>query len=356
MVAVLLISLISFVIHHSYANPFMVVSHPFKNSGSKSNLFEVLEWKSGIISKTGHFFQMECVTDGTIIFIEDGQWGIVAQDRGSVGIFRLSSTGKPTVVKPAFHLNKCYASRIIADPKNISRVFILDGDSVGGIYALRISTSGDVIDEGLYMPAVLPVNLIFPAVGDGSALLIGMNGVILIINWPSKAILFNISAFKDNNAIVSTATLTYDQRYLVVLDDNTVTGHTRLAVLWVDVTTNLLSRVQLITRGIKDPTSIVCSPYNNAMLMTSCQGNAIVLLSYNVFNTTHPLNNEGPIIVSGEAPQLPTTIIAMYGTNGNSARVLVSELLGVRQIEFTSVGGARDFGWLCGYEKAVILS
>ena len=315
-------------------HPFVVVSHPFKGAGSKANDFEVLEWKNSSIIKTGFHFHMKTVNNGEMVFINNGRIGVVAQDDGSVGVVSLAAAnGKPTVLSASLNMSSCDASSVVADPRNASRVFVLDEDRDGAICLLGVSATGELVNEGLWMRAGGPITLLFSALSDFSsaALLVSMDGTVSLLDLATKTIVTSVVAFPDQDALVSGAALTADAKHLIVLDDNIVTGKTRIGVVAIDISSHVLKAVQLI-EDVVDPASVVCSPFNNAVVVASSQGNALLLFTYDAHNATHPLASKGPIAPLGKAPQLPQTMVNMAGPAAVVGRVFVAELSGVRQV------------------------
>jgi hypothetical protein len=84
----------------------VVVSHPFgANAGDKAKTFELVDLAAdGTMSHpaTKVTFEMGTALDSPIVFTPDGAVGLVAQDDGSIGVFRLDASGTPTVVHAAF--------------------------------------------------------------------------------------------------------------------------------------------------------------------------------------------------------------------------------------------------------------
>jgi hypothetical protein len=180
------------------------------------------------------------------------------------------------------------------------------------------------------------------------AIMISLTGVATLLNWDTKEVLSEMIVFPtkkrngDADALISSATLTIDGKYALILDNNAITGTMRLAALNIDLSTNTIKTTQVITDGLLDPASIVCSPYNDAILVSCAEMNALVALKYDATNVETPLTMQGPMeILAGQAkPQLPTSIMK----SNVEGIVLVEELSGVRRVQFTSGGIVTDEG------------
>src|SRR5687768_4007220 len=110
---------------------FVIVSHPYDASSQASNAWEVLRLDAtGVLSSSAvTTFTMGRAFDGEIAFTPDGEVGVVAQEDGTVGAFRIDSTGAVTVV----HSNlggAFYAGSVVMDPSG-ERVFVLDQQTIG---------------------------------------------------------------------------------------------------------------------------------------------------------------------------------------------------------------------------------
>jgi hypothetical protein len=333
----------------SFSPPYLVVSLPF-DTESEGKKFSVLSWNNSTISQTGVSFQLDKVTEGAIAFIDGGQFGLVNTDHGKVSVFRLDSTGKPTVINADFRPRTCYANSVIADPTNANRAYVIDVNVSGGICALSIdSNTGAISDAGQVMASTSPVSMLFPTTqNSGLAVVVSLSGVASLVDTSTHAVLQTLLVFGTSNrdgspdALVADAVLTADNQFLLVLDNNSVTGSMRLSAVRMDWTAKSMSTSQVINK-LNDPAAIVASPYNNAVVITSAQGNALLRLVYDPKSAASPITMQGAVATTVK-PQLPNTMVLMSGPGAIVGRVAVAELTGVRQIQFTEDGQVLDLG------------
>ena len=95
-----------------------------------------------------------------------------------------------------------------------------------------------------------------------------------------------------SDALVSSSTITHDDKYILVLDNNIFDGTSRFAVVNVNSNTLELNTIQVLDDKINDPSSVISSPYNNDVLITSCQGNGLIYYRYDSLNQESPYNFE----------------------------------------------------------------
>jgi hypothetical protein len=337
----------------SFSSPYLVVSMPF-DTDSAGKKFSILSWNNSTISQTGVSFQLDKVTEGAITFIDGGQFGLVQTDRGKVSVFRIDSTGKPTVINADYRPRTCYANSVIADPANANRAYIIDVNVSGGICAISIdSSTGAISDAGQVMASTSPVSMLFPTTNNsqdtsGLAVVVSLSGVASLIDASTHAVIQTLLVFGTSNrdgspdALVSDAVLTADNQFLLVLDNNSVTGSMRLSAVRMNWSVKSMATSQVINK-LNDPAAIVASPYNNALVISSAQGNALLRLLYDPQNAASPITMQGAITTK-DKPQLPNTMVLMAGPEAIVGRVAVAELSGVRQIQFTEDGQVLDLG------------
>ncbi len=333
------VALLSSIIAAASLAPYLVVSLPFSID---SNKFSVLKWDNTTIDAVpGSEFDLQKVSEGTITFVRNGEVGMVATDKGKVGLFSLDSQGTSTVINDAYRPKTCYADSVVADPSDSSRAFILDVNSDGGICAVAIDSSKNIQDSGQLISLVNPKRLLFPSANTNIAAVVSLTGVVSIVDLAAGSTLSSAFAFDTSNrdgsadALVSDAALTADNKYILVLDNNFVTGTMRLSAVSVDTTVSppAITLVQVINK-LNDPAAIVPSPFNDAALVASAEGNELILVSYDsTSSSSTPLAILGPIETTTK-PQLPSNLVAMSGAEATPGLIAVAELQGVRQLQF----------------------
>jgi hypothetical protein len=319
----------------------VVIGHPFGSGSTKEPHFEVLSLSTaGKLSKTGVTFDLGAAgVEGEIAFTPDGKIGLVALDDGTVGVFSLDAQGQATVIHKSFQAS-AYVSRVVMAPDGQSAYLLSSQwrNSGGGIYRVRINCDGTLTDEGLVAASKLPYALVFL----GNDALLAARDVLSSTAgddvfwlggqpWQVKA---GADAFGDDDAIISWAALTADQKYLLVADNNgfSSTAGDRVAV--VEVGAQTLKPLTVLA-PIKDPSSIVTSPYDNAALVLGPIPNEITVLGYTpqgspVFKIVGPLT-------TSSKPQLPVDAV-MVRRGSLKGLVLVTENTAIRMVRFEASG------------------
>ncbi|MDB4970567.1 MAG: hypothetical protein JWN44_6256 [Myxococcales bacterium] len=331
----------------------VVVTHPFAADGSKDTRLEVLALsQAGTLSKTGKTFDMGNLYDGRIVFTPDGELGFQPQDDGSIGEFRLDASGTPTVLQAAFR-GSFYAQRLVMDPSG-ERLYVIDSDTRdngGGIISLRIGCDGALGEEGNIAPAQLPYQLVFFP-GDPTRAVVFAGGILdstgaddtYLLSWSPTApkVLGQASAFGNSDAITSSATLTPDGK-LALFADHANFSATTGDVAVVRIEGNKLTPLQLLT-NLPGNTEVVVSPFENAgIVVLSDTSDAIIGLKYAPTSATTPFTATGPITYKGQKPQLPGVAI-LLDRGPLRGRVLITEIDGVRQVQFNADGTITDLG------------
>jgi len=291
--------------------------------------------------------------DGRIAFTPDGKVGIVAQDDGSLGVFRVnSSTGGVDVVHAGF-TGVFWAAGVTMDPSG-ERAYVLDTnwrENHGGIYSVRIACDGSLRNEGLVAAAKLPYEMIFLPWAAGKAVVAAADILgsragddVHLLAWGTMPrIVDGADAFGDDEAIVASAAVTADGRYLLAGDNSMFSGiDNRVAVSRILDGAAGIEAVQVLT-PVEDPFSIVASPFDNAAIVVSGFGDAIIALDYDAGAGDDPFSVRGELDYEGAAPQLPGDAV-MVGSGSLAGRVLVVENLAVRQVQFNADGSVTDLG------------
>ena len=329
---------------------YLVVSHPYGEEGPAFD-FEVLELSlDGEISTTGHHFTMGRAPFGEIVFTPDGEIGIVPQDDGSLGVFRLDPDGTPHVLHESLD-GSSYAAAVVMDPSG-QRFFVLDTqwrEHGGGIYSVQIDCD-DVVEElGLVAPAKLPASLLFVdedlAVVQADDLMDSPAGTsVHLMSWgDTPEYVDGVDAFGDDEAIIGSSALTPDGLFALFGDANAFSEiPNRVAVVGIGTDEIGLWPVQVVS-PIEDPTAIVPSPFDDAALVVSGFGNAIWALGYSPDRTDEPFVLQGEVEYLGARPALPGAAVMI--TRGSlTGLVLVAENVAVRRVRFDGDGVITDLG------------
>lgn len=326
---------------------YVVVAFPYDSSGGKASEYGVYALSvEGALTATGKRFRMGRATAGQIVFTPDGQVGLVAQEDGTIGVFRLAADGTPTVVDPGFK-DAGYAARLVMDPSG-DRVYVMDSqwrESGGGVYAARIGCAGELLDAAQLAPAKLAYGLV--PVGRGRAVAyavdildsVAPDTAHLLTLGPPMRRLSGVAAFPEDDAIVSSAAATSDGAYVLLGDNSEYSGHgDRLAVVAVEG--DRLRAAQLLT-AVQDPVGIALSPYGNAGLIVSGYGDAVLPFLYDASQPMAPVTLRPQPTYTGKRPQLPDTAVVVE-RGRLKGRVVLSENVGLRQMEFLADGTLRD--------------
>jgi hypothetical protein len=326
----------------------VVVSHPYQTSGGpKVGAFEVLGLSiDGKLSKTGQTFQLgAAATQGEIVFTVDGKVGMVALEDGSIGVFLLDAGG-PQVVHAALKA-KGYATslRLAPDGEHVYALSAQWRNVGGGIYRLKINCDGTLTDEGLIAASKLPYALVFGAAGTPALVvakdvLTSTAGLVHLVDLATPTWIAGVTPFPDDEAIVSSAALTADGRYLLVADDNvfSTTGGNRVAA--VEVQTGNTLRAAQVLSALADPAAVVTSPHNDTALVLDGEANKITVLDYDPSNASAPFSVRG-FLATSSTPQLPTGA-AMISRGALTGRVIVVENVSLRQVQLDKGGSAKE--------------
>ena len=326
---------------------YVVVSHPFAAGGGAGDLYEVLLLDtSGVLTQPGVTFAMGTAHDGAIAFSPDGEIGIVAQEDGSVGVFRFGAGGEPEVVEAAYG-GSFYAGAVVMDPSG-AHAWVLDQqwrESGGGVYRLDIGCDGSVLGDTRVAEARLPYAMI-PR-DDGTALLVakdvadssaGADAHIVRLDGPT--VVASADVFADDDWIVSSAALTRNGRHFLFAD-NAAFASTGVRVGVVEVAGDALVTKPTVM-PIEDPIAIVASPFDDAAIVPSGFGDAIFVLDY-APDASAPFTLRGELAYAGARPALPGAAVAIE-RGSLDGLVLVAENVSVRRVRFEGGGTVTDLG------------
>jgi hypothetical protein len=324
----------------------VVVSHPYDAQGRQANTYEVLTLSTaGALSRRAPAlsFEMGRATEGDIVFTPDGEIGLSPQGDGSIGVFRVRPDGAIEVIHERFR-EGFFAERIVVSAGGES-AYVLDAnfpENGGGVYRVRIGCDGRLSALGRWASGKGVRGLV--ELGDGGRIVAGKalldspagDDVHRLAAGDAAVRTGGADAFGDDEAIVSALALTADGRYALVGDNNAFSGLPNRVAVAAPTQDGQLSRVQVLT-PVDDPVALVASPFDDAVLVASGFGNALLLLRYDPRSRT-PFTSAGALVYSGARPQLPANAV-MVARGALRGRVLVSENLGVRQVQFGGDGG-----------------
>lgn len=331
----------------------VVVSLPYNAGGSKSDRFTVLDLAlDGTLTATGTTFDLGRRHMGGIVFSPDGRLGVVATDDGKLGIFRFEDDGSVTVVDPGFG-GTFYASEVVMDPSG-ERVWVLNAqwrENGGGVYAVRLGCDGTPVNEGLRVPGKMVSRLLFRP-GDPSRVLAGAIDILdseagseaHLLSWgaqPTRTA--SVDAFGDDHAMLASATLTRDGRFLLLGDNQEFSNPdlpNRVAV--VEVLADRLEARQILT-PIEDPIALLTSPYDDAVLAVSGYGNNVFVIRYDPQAQPPFANHGAPAWADMGKPQLPGGA-AQVDRGSLKGLVLMTEVRGIRMLRFEGDGTVTDLG------------
>ncbi|MFC1611231.1 hypothetical protein ACFL6C_09740, partial [Myxococcota bacterium] len=151
--------------------------------------------------------------------------------------------------------------------------------------------------------------------------------------------------FEDNDHLVTAMTATPDGRYVLIADGSSWLAPEldhRIGVIEV-LTCTLLTPQVLMPLPYDSPTTLVASPYNNAVLLLTAEAgdDGITYFAYDLSNSTTPFTYAGEVAYTHGRPQLPAGAVVIE-RGGLTGRVLVSENVGVRQVQFLEGGTVVD--------------
>jgi len=330
---------------------FVVVSHPFDEGGAPSSTYRVLSLSSDGQIRAGERFTMGSAHPAAIAFLPDSSTGVVAQEDGNVGVFRLDRDGRPTVIHPGL-AGSFFASGVRTSSHG-NRVWVLDAEWIvhgGGIYSFDVQPDGTCQEQRQVLKAKLPYALEWLSGSTTRAVVAGHD----IIGSPEGTDLHildlksaprrtaSATAFGDGEAIVSAMALTSDERYALVADNNEYSRPPN-RVMVAAVGEDEIVPVQAFT-PIPDPVAMVASPFGGPVLVTSGYGNAIFVLDYDPHDRVAPFSFRGELAYHGAPPSLPGVAVCIE-RGRHAGRAFIAESDGLRRVDFLpTAGGVVDRG------------
>ena len=339
-------------------NRFVVVSNPYDKDTNPSTLYRVFELDTeGNLTDRFKPFDMGVATGGEIQFTPDGKIGISAQKDGSVGIFELDAQGNPRVIKPTWKGmptqdepgGSLYASRVVMAPEGDAYYLINSAwrTSGGGIWRVPLDCqTGEPGQEEFFLPTKLPRFMAW-APDAPDMLVLAAHDVLdteerndlhtIDLSAPlAPARIASSRVFMDDDASISAFGISRDGQHVLLGDVNLFGGpmnNNRVAAFALEQDGSMQPLQTIL--DVKDPASIEFSPHNNAALVTSAEGNRILLFSYDPTSPT-PFANLGPIMTSTTTP-LPVEMVQVE-RGAQDGTVLVTELSSIRVLAFQPDG------------------
>ncbi len=332
----------------------VVVAQPYRADASKGQSYRTF-WLSpeGDLSAEVQRFEMGRAMWGSIVFTSDGRLGFVAQEDGSVGVFRVGDDGVVTVVDAGYAGTYTGEVALSADEEHL---FLLNPNWVengGAIYQVRIGCDGVLSDLHKVSDAKLARAMtVVPNATEGGRYAVaaaglspagaeGASGHLVHIDAQgSLTYLGGVDAFGDDEASVSAAAVTPDGRYFLVADNSGFASvPNRVAVVALDGPEPTVA--QTLT-PFDDPAAVVVSPYNNAAMVLALQEDALWSFAYDPAAAL-PFEARGQVAYQGPRPQLPGGA-ALLSRGPLRGLTLVTENAAVRRVRFTADGDIEDWG------------
>ncbi|MBW2736431.1 MAG: hypothetical protein JRH20_28935 [Deltaproteobacteria bacterium] len=328
-----------------------VVSRPYAEDFTQAGDYEVIHISSaGVLSRPNIVFTMTRTFSGEIIFSADGRFGYVAQEDGSIGVFRVEADRSVVVLDatfdPGFHV-----SRLVMGPGG-RRLFALNSQwrvHGGGIYQLAMECDGTLTNLGLLAASKIPFAMGFlsdslavvaardildsPAGHDVHLVSLAPTPTVT----PSTSLITSASVFDDDESAIADVAITADQRY-ALLPDIVFKGDDRLAV--VDLGkggTTAPSVVQVL--AYEDPSKVIMSPFNNAALLLGVAADRLTVLNYTPSNP-EPFTERGKVKTSSST-LLPDEAV-MIRRGSLAGHVFVAENVTIRRLRFFPDGRVEE--------------
>lgn len=321
----------------------VVVGLPFTDTQ-----YEVFDLSAaGDLSQPGTTFTMGRAFEGKIQFTPDGEVGFVAQDDGTLGVFRFNDSGQPEVLAakmdPGF-----YVSGIRLAPSGDYLYGWESGfrDVGGALYRMEIDcASGMPAAAESLAPTKLMRGGVFLGPGRMAVAATDIldderpNDVHLVdLDGPSRVA--SIPAFGTQDAITAGFDVTADGEWALI-GDNSVFNEDQNSVAAVRIDGDALTAGQRI--DIQDPVQIVTSPFDNAAIVLSTTDDNINVLGYTP-GANNPFALQGPLDVA-ESSLLPGSA-TMIHRGSLEGLVLVGENVAIRRVQFEANGDVTDLGIL----------
>ena len=324
---------------------FVVVSKPYRPGAERAPDYEV--WtlsQNEDIAPTETLFSMSRTFKGEIAFRVDGSIGAVAQDDGSLGVFKIDDQGNVDVTHSSY-VGEFEANSVSFDPNHPDRLIVMDGrwdEFGGGLYEVMLDCEGTIVSESLIVTSKLATDMTWMdrehlLLSATSALDSGEPHDLHVLDWQPQNVSRRSSSFNFDGELVkkSFVAFTSNKKHLLVAENSGLTSRPhRIAVYeWTEGT--MLFK-QLI-ESIEDPHDALISPFDDSALVISGFGDSIYRLEYDE-NSETPFGP--PTTVS--SPPLPGHGV-MIKDGLSEGLVLVAENVGIRMLKFNE-GSVIDLG------------
>jgi len=331
----------------------VVAQHPYLEAGVPGTSWDVLDLESdGTLTASGVSFEMGRAFWGSVEFARNGGVGIVVQDDGSLGVFRIELDGSITVVYTGY-TDGLYAGSVHVAASG-EYAYVLDPNwrnNGGGVFKVDIACDGTLTTTDLQIPSKLARGAValdspghdryFVAAVDILDSPATLTSAHIVDFAPTPAVLSSADGFGDEDASVSAVARTHDGRFALVADNGMFSVPHRVSVLRIDG--DQLTPVQTLS-PFTDPAAVVTSPYDNAALVVAGEDDALFGLRYDPAATDAPFTVLGELAYpTGDRPQLPFSAV-MIDRGLLRGRVLIAENLAIRQVQFNPDGSITDLG------------
>ena len=327
----------------------VVISTPYNKDITHVPVYRVLTLETtGELVDTRATFEMGVATDGEIAFTPDGSIGVARQKDGSVGIFEVEASGAIRVIEASWTGGmgaQLYASSIQMSPEGDAFYLINKGwRNVGGSVwrvPLDCQTGEPGIAQLMFETKLAHAVAMHPENPD--LLLLAAHDVLQVMDRHDLyavdmsatpgTLAGQARVFLDDDASISSLAIMPSGAHALLADTNlfgSPTTNNRVGV--IEVLSDGSMRALQTLFDIKDPASLRTSPFNNAALVTSAEGNRIVVLDYDPSQTEAPFSTRGTLATSTTA-RLPIDT-AMVSRGALKGSVLVSENTSVRVVKF----------------------
>lgn len=320
----------------------VVVALPFTETD-----YEIFDLSTtGDLTRPGTKFSMGRAFEGEIQFTPDGEVGFVAQDDGTLGVFRINSNGQPEVLAarmdPGF-----YVSGVRIDPSgDVLYGWETGFRNVGGsLYRMELDCASGMPGPAdmMYAPAKLMRGGVFLNSGRMAVAAVDIlddetpNDVHLVdVAEPTR--IASTQVFTTEDAITAGFDVTADGQWAII-GDNSLFSQDPNSIATVRIDGDTLTPGQRIE--LADPVQIVASPFDNAAIVLSTTDDNINVLSY-APGTAEPFALEGPLDVT-DATLLPGSA-AMVRRGALEGLVIIGENVAVRRVQFEANGDVTDLG------------
>ena len=326
----------------------VAVSHPFpSDGGSKDNRYELFTLQSnGTLTPRNVEFRMgrASVASGFVSFTPDGKVGLVPQDDGSLGVFRVEADGGVSVVHAAY-AGGFSAGQVLMHPSG-NRAFVTDFNvrsNGGGLYSVDIGCDGSLSNP----QRVLAGDNASAAtwLEPGTRALVASRSLgtspagqdLHLVDLGSNAVLSSAAGFPDRDGIPPTVSVSADGRWVALPDNSFFVDPQRIA-FFERVSGALVSRQVLDTTA---PVGVAFSPWTTGgVLVQSDTADAYRMVSFDAASSTFSLA-ASPLTYAHGRPQLPSPPLLLE-RGALRGRVLVGELDSIRQLQFEPHGTLTD--------------